>query len=175
MRCFIAVDIPENIKSKINFYLSELEKINHENRIIWIKKQNIHLTVQFIGEIGEHKVKNLIKRLKNMQFEPFFVEFDNAATFFPNEKHPKVIKLKIIDKKRKLIELNEKIRKTLNDLSIDYDKKPFSAHLTLGRIKYLSGNFKKTYPINLPRLRINNIQLLRSSLTKNGPIYSKPK
>lgn len=175
MRCFIAIEIPENIKSKINFYLTKLKKINHENRIIWVKKQNLHLTVQFIGEIGENKVKNLIKMLPNIQFEPFFVEFDNALTFFPNEKHPKVIKLKMLDKKRKLTKLNEKIRKTLHDLSIDYDKKPFSAHLTLGRIKYLSGDFKEIYPINLPKLKINNIQLLCSELTKNGPIYSKPK
>jgi 2'-5' RNA ligase len=172
MRCFIAIEIPNNIKSEIDSFIIKLKKSNSENNIKWVKENNMHLTLQFIGEIDDNRVEELKNSLKNIKFEPLTINIDNKLSFFPNKFNPKVIKISILDKKENLKRINSMIRQKLNSLGIDYDKKPFSAHLTLGRIKYLNSKFNS---IKLPKfsaLKIDKFHLFCSDLTSNGPIYT---
>jgi len=173
MRCFIAIELAENIKSEIDSYLLKLKKSNSEHDIKWVKIHNMHLTLQFIGEIDVNMVEELKKALKKIAFEQFTLKLNDKLSFFPNKFRPKVIKISVNDKKGNLKRINSMIRQKLNELEIEYDKKPFSAHLTLGRIKYLN---KKFTQVDLPKFsefQAKNFNLFCSELTSDGPIYTK--
>ncbi len=173
MRCFIAIKIPKKIKSEIDQYLTKLKKANSDQDIKWVNINNMHLTLQFIGDIETNRAGELSKALNNIESNHFTIGFDNKISFFPNVFNPKVIKISLRDKNGNLKRLNSMIRQQLNSIDIEYEKKPFSAHLTLGRIKYLNSKFKTINSINISEFKTEKFYLFCSELTSNGPIYTK--
>jgi len=173
MRCFIAIKIPDKIKSEIDTYLAKLQKSNSDQDIKWVNINNMHLTLQFIGEISANKIGELSKALENIKSNYFQISFKKNISFFPNNFNPKIIKISLNDREENLQRLNSMIRQQLNKLGIKYDKKPFSAHLTLGRIKYLNSKFKTINLIRLSELKVEKFYLFCSELTSNGPIYTQ--
>jgi len=77
MRCFISIDLSENIKQ-------EIDKIQNKLPDFYGKKTeltNLHLTLKFLGEIGEDKVKEVKERLSGIDFEKFEAEIDSLGVF----------------------------------------------------------------------------------------------
>ena len=173
MRCFIAIEIPQNVKTEISSIQKQLKKVNSEHKIKWMENHNMHLTLQFIGDIDPNKAEELKQSLENIKFRPFTIGFDNKLSFFPNKFNPKIVKISIPDKKEYLKKLNSKIREQLNKSGIKYDKKPFSAHITLGRIKYLNSKFNDNIFINIPDFSVSKFILFCSELIADGPIYTQ--
>ena len=85
IRCFLAIEIPEDLKSKIDDYIFELKKISP--KVKWIKALNLHITLKFLGEIHKEllqQVQNELSDISNIvtQFEMSI----RRAGFFPNPK-----------------------------------------------------------------------------------------
>ncbi|MFZ5365583.1 MAG: RNA 2',3'-cyclic phosphodiesterase [Patescibacteria group bacterium] len=173
MRCFIAIEIPEDIKSKIEEFLTPLRSVNSNNKIKWVDSRNIHLTWQFIGELDFNSVAELKKSLAQIKFAPFEIGFDNKLSFFPNQFRPNVIKLDVVDQRGELKRINSLIREQLDKIKIEYDRKPFLAHITLGRIKYFSGDFKRLILPSFLSFTVDRFDLYCSDLTADGPIHTK--
>ena len=66
MRLFIAIEIPKNLKEYISKIQEEIE-IN-SNKIRFIKKEQIHLTLKFLGEVQPNEVIQIKNILKNFNF-----------------------------------------------------------------------------------------------------------
>ena len=66
MRIFIAIELPEDIKSKI-FHASETLTNKNFFRGKFVEKKDLHLTLKFLGEIDEEKIEKIISRLKKIE------------------------------------------------------------------------------------------------------------
>ena len=76
MRVFIAVEIPERIRSEIESAV----KVCHKN-VKPVPKSNIHITMEFLGELDQSGLQRVISMLEDVKFEPFSVSLGKAGTF----------------------------------------------------------------------------------------------
>ncbi len=78
MRLFIAIELPEDLRE----YLFYLEKsLNHDAKIRWVAKKNIHLTLKFLGYVDDSKVEDVKKRLMEIKFRRFKVGLNKLGWF----------------------------------------------------------------------------------------------
>ena len=134
MRTFVAVEISDtSILEKIQKFQEEFD-IDAKP----IKINQIHFTLQFLGEIDEEKCEKVKDVLSTIWFSQFDLSLKGIGGF-PNLKNPRVIWIGA-DKKgaEKLIEIAEEIELVLTPLGFEKDKK-FKPHLTVLRVKHKVG------------------------------------
>ena len=67
MRVFISIGLPEKVKKKIKKVQKELER-QHLFIGNFIKPENLHLTLKFLGEISEEKTEEVVKKLREIDY-----------------------------------------------------------------------------------------------------------
>lgn len=169
MRCFIAVDLPLEVKD----YLFRLQReFSKFIKAKWVEKKNIHLTLKFIGEIDEKKLNILKKELYKIKFKKFNLSLGNIGVF-PDEKSIKIIWVGLVS--NEVIELQKKVDENLLEL-FSKDQK-FVSHITLGRVKAIKNKeklkeFLNKFKIKKIEFNVDSFKLYRSELTKDRPKYS---
>jgi len=175
VRAFIAVDIGDEIRGKLDELQRKLKKTPANVR--WIKPQNIHLTLAFLGDVPAQTLPSLKAALDEtvQGLGPF--ELEAAGTgFFGRPNRPRVLWAGMVDCPP-LMELQNKIVGALQTSEIEFDNKPFSPHLTLGRIKApnhtesLLAKLEKYKDELLGQTRIDAAQLIQSELKPHGAEY----
>lgn len=170
MRLFIAIGIPEDVKD----YMAKIqEKIYiNSNKIRFVKKEQIHLTLKFLGEVQPDVAEEIKKNLKKITFAPFTVYLGEIGVF-PSESYIRVIWVGLKPEKP-ILELQKNIDEQLKKLF--KKEKNFKAHVTLARVKYIKDkdnfiNKLKNTKIENKKIDINNFKLIKSTLTSEGPVY----
>jgi len=171
LRTFIAIEIPQNIKEKIyEAFEKEREK---EKGIKWVEKENLHITLKFLGEIDEGKVKEIEKILDEipLKFKSFEAKLEEMGGF-PDFKNPRVLWIGV-SPKEKIKEIFEFIEERIEKEKMDIEKegREFHPHITIARIKG-KGKFSFERKKFLENFKINKIALFKSDLMPEGPIYT---
>lgn len=164
-RCFIAINIPRNIREELIPLLKELK----EKGVRTVSPKNLHFTLKFLGEIKPDKIQKTIEALSKLEFNPFKIEVKGAGAF-PNQNYIKVVWVGA--KNEEFEKFAKEINESLNGL---FPKENFSAHLTLGRLNKkanLSSFFEKYKEKSFGSFVANSFELIQSDLTKEGPAYS---
>ena len=171
MRTFVAIEVDDKgILQKIR---SVQESTSFKASPIRIDQ--IHFTLQFLGEIDEELCEKVKDVLRTITFSQFDLSLKGVGGF-PNLKNPRVIWIGA-DKKgaEKLIEIAEEIELMLTPLGFEKDKK-FKPHLTVLRVKHKVGDIslqmKEYEAIEFGTQVISKIKLKRSVLSPKGPEYS---
>ena len=171
MRSFVAIEI---ISKEI---IDSIKKIQSEFNINAkpVEIENIHFTLQFLGEIDENKLNQVKYALERISFESFDVTFTNMGAF-PKAKFPKVVWIGVDeDSGKNLIELAKKVESSLSPLGFSSDK-PFTPHVTIFRIKNkpndITEELKRYKNVRFGIQNVKNFKLKKSELTPSGPIYS---
>ncbi|OGJ12770.1 2'-5' RNA ligase [Candidatus Pacearchaeota archaeon RBG_19FT_COMBO_34_9] len=171
MRCFIAIEIPEEIKKEI----IKIQKQLPEFRGKFTEKENLHLTLKFLGEIDEEKLGEIRERLKEIKFGHFETEIDSIG-IFDNRKSNKYEQSIIVWLHMKNCnELQKQIDSKLERL---FEKeKRFMSHLTIARVKSVRDKkvfTERLYEINIPKMKfyVNSFSLKESILTAKGSVYN---
>ncbi len=180
IRAFVAIEINKEIKNKLSEFLTQLKKIDAD--VKWVACENIHLTLKFLGHIGENILPALNKIINDAAscLSPFDINIENVGAF-PSLKKPRVIFVCAQDKGNNLLKIYEKLDKGMEELGIKQDAKKYVGHITLGRIKS-----RKNIPALVNALnsgagyffgqeKVNYISLMQSKLTPKGPIYTRLK
>lgn len=164
-RLFVAVEIPGKIKEKI----IELQK-NFEQRlndISWVKPENMHLTLVFLGEADYNQIPNIIACLERIKDDAFEISLAEIGGF-PNLN--KLHTLWVGVKENSAInDLHEKISKSLGELNFNLDDRKFFPHITFGRLKRPK-TLKKlpSIQIDLGSFGTKEFILFDSTLTRGG-------
>jgi len=171
MRTFVAIEVDD--KSILQKIRSVQESTSFKASPIRIDQ--IHFTLQFLGEIDEKLCEKVKDVLRTITFSQFDLSLKGVGGF-PNLKNPRVIWIGA-DKKgaEKLIELAKEIEMKLTPLGFEKDKK-FKPHLTVLRVKHKVGDIslqmKEYEAIEFGTQVISKIKLKRSVLSPKGPEYS---
>jgi len=177
IRTFIAIKIPEDIRNRIADLLSSLK--GSGGKITWVKPHNMHLTLKFLGETEESIVKGISERLEQvlLSYNQFEINLKNIGAF-PNLKKPKVLWIGTEGDKNILINLARNIDEQMSEFGFEREKRKFSAHLTIARIRDNRGIDplikkleKKKYFVP-GTFTVKDILFIKSELTKHGPIYA---
>ncbi len=181
IRSFFACEISYEILQKIEKLQAELKPALPRS-VKWVNPRNIHLTIKFIGEFNTAHLdgveKSLIKALAS--FQPFKLDIKGMGVF-PSFSKPKVIWLGI-DADNALKNLVNIVNQECAQIGYPREKRSFSAHITLGRVKsyanredqrVIADEITVRKSISIGSQTIDSLHFIRSQLTPNGPIYRK--
>lgn len=181
-RCFVAVDLPDKVKEALAAMQEELKV--WPGSVKWVEQRNFHLTLKFLGDITGPVIKEVQSALEKAAGpHTCFTVYMTGAGAFPSVRNPRVIWAGIDDPGRKLGKLWTDIERVLVKNGFEPEKKSFSPHLTLGRVKDMQppnerkdrhgmGDIlKKLHGVRYP-VPVSEIKLVKSRLFRSGPEYS---
>jgi 2'-5' RNA ligase len=170
MRLFIAIDLSEQAKENIEKIKSELRGIKGVKPV---SKENIHLTLKFLGEVVDNKVEEIVRALSQIKFKSFKISI-NKMGVFPNESRIQVLWVDA-EPAEPLFELKKMIDAALPKFKDDH---PFKSHITFARIKYIANDSDKKKILDILRksvekteFLVNKFRLYKSDLQPMGPVY----
>lgn len=170
MRIFIAALLPEDIKILMYDYIRVLKPLCEGVR--WEKREKLHVTLKFLGEVEEsttEKVSASIGRLA-ADCSPFDMDILQLGGF-PNLRYPRVLFVGLSENEG-LRELQHKIEEELETLGFEKERRRFTPHVTIGRIK---SRLKIKGPLPLPEKSpfvISEIGVINSKLGREGSVYT---
>ena len=176
MRTFIALNLSDEMKEELFRIQEELKKADTD--VKWNKPHNIHITLKFLGEIDEAKVVEIKGSLDSIsrEIKPFDISLFKLGAF-PNLNQLRVLWVGLDKGCSEVDQIAASLENNLEKIGFLKEDRPFSAHLTLGRVR--SGRNKAALKEKLSSLevqpkssRIDNITLYQSTLTQTGPIYT---
>lgn len=187
MRCFIAIELPEYIKDFVEEIFDLRSSVDGVN---FVKKENLHITLKFLGEISPDMIGKISQILSEIssEFAPFILRVSHPGVF-PDRVNPRVIWIGL-EFSEVLKNLAKKIDDRLNLLGFEREKREFRAHITLARIKnfrngrYVFEKLIKSFmnrlsktkndvsdEVKYPQFVVEAIVLMKSTLTPKGSIY----
>ncbi|MCX7956148.1 MAG: RNA 2',3'-cyclic phosphodiesterase [Patescibacteria group bacterium] len=171
MRLFLAIDLPEKIKTKIEKQIFDLKK--QYPQFNWVNKENFHITLHFFGEVDDFKkIKEKIEKI--IWDQKFFYLYSFNLDVFAN--HRLVLYLDFY-REKEIEKLAETIKKSF--AFNPYNQNKFIPHLTLARGPRSSKQQYYALKNKLNKIKINisfkieKIFLYQSILKEKKPIYKK--
>jgi len=182
IRSFIAIELPPEVKQA----LAELQgrlKGGGGHQVKWVEPQNMHLTLQFLGNIDAAAVDNITAatRQASVDTHPFQIEVSGLGVF-PNLNRVQVIWVGLTGEVAKLAGLQKSLGAKLEPLGFKPESRPFTPHLTLGRVREfcrpeeraaLGRQIEKTAFTAKYKVDVTAVNLMKSQLRREGPIYTK--
>ena len=178
IRTFIAVDLPESVTRALQTAQQRLK--SHRFDIRWVKPGNIHLTLKFLGDISPAEVGAIREALRSAAADmaPFPLAARGAGVF-PGIKRPRVVWVGLTGEVPALFALQQSVEKALAAIGFPAEKRPFKAHLTLGRVK---GRVRPTDLLAAlqelgdwasPAFTVNRVTFFQSDLRPEGAVYTR--
>ena len=129
MRIFIALDIDEAIRARLEQFLDGVRGFAPDAR--WVRPESMHVTLKFVGEKPSEAVEEIKQALGAIQAGAIEISFHGYG-FFPTAKAPRVFWIGI-DAGPGLAALAKSVDQATAALGVSKEEPEFSPHLTLAR------------------------------------------
>ena len=181
-RLFLAIPIKTTDNNFIPLLDGLKRQLAHEKRINWVKPDNIHLTLKFIGNTPNEDVPKIIDSVGEMlrNHKSFTMDFNHTG-IFGSRYAPRVLWLGMQNTPQEIYDLEEDTLSAFDKIGYLRDRQNFVPHITLGRIKELcekqyfqkivAGIEQKSYI----KQEVNEIILFQSFLRPEGAVYKEIK
>lgn len=178
IRVFIAIKISDDIQEKLLGIQRKLEQ--SDAHISWVNPENIHLTIQFLGNIEEDQVPQIVSELRESVkvVSPFQLQVGYAGAF-PNLRYPRVIWIGVTDDEEDSLKtLQEDISARLSKLGFAQEDGRFKPHLTLGRVRSQKNKSNLVRAIEaivniwVGEIPVDAVYLIKSELKSTGAEYT---
>lgn len=181
LRVFIAVEIPLQIRKAV---VEQTEAVRRAvgPLIRWVPLENLHLTLKFIGEVSPANVE-LLSEMLSAEVKgcaPFPVQVGNLGAF-PNPRRARVIWIGM-QAPPILISLQHAIEAAAARLGYEADGRPFSPHLTIGRVRQQVSSAEQgqirsaldaAHVGDLGTTMVEAVHLFKSDLQSGGAVYTR--
>lgn len=175
MRLFTGIDLPEDVRERLERLLMHLRPAAH---LKWSPVYNLHVTLKFIGEWPEGKLPQLEEALRSIPPRGLIPIEVKGLGWFPNAHHPRVFWVAVHGGDA-LADLAHATDAALAPLGIAKEDRAFTAHLTLARIKdpvplqALRATIDHLDSVEFGSFRADRFYLFRSQPGAAGSIYTK--
>jgi len=177
IRAFIALELSPQIKDELTQLQSQLKPLGAD--VKWVRPEATHLTLKFLGNITQEKLEEIKKVLDNAasHHTPFEITLFQVGGF-PRLESPRVIWVGIDKGCAQSEAIAKELEGELARIGFEKEKRPFTAHLTLGRVKSPKKRNELVSKIKVLDFKpsasctIAKITLFQSTLTPRGSIYS---
>jgi RNA 2',3'-cyclic 3'-phosphodiesterase len=179
IRSFLAFELPPDIKRVI----LEVSRAGKELPLdlAWVKSDNNHLTMVFMGNVLEEKIQSIGETVKKVcaRFDPFDMS-PGGLGFFGNRRHPRVLWMGLNGDIRRMERFRDALQTSLKPSGMKTERRPFKPHLTLGRFKkgarpwpHLDHMISKYAELKGRTCTLKELVLFKSDLTPGGAVYTK--
>lgn len=182
MRSFIALEMPGEVKEHAAGLIRELRPSGGD--VKWVEPHNLHLTLKFLGEVDPSATADIIAALENAcAGRPAPSLAVTGCGAFPQPRAPRVVWMGLEGEVAQLAELAQAVEAAMEPLGFEPEKRAFRPHLTLGRVRRPRRGERApaTAPLSRalagmaqaagPSFIAGRVVLMKSTLTKSGPIY----
>lgn len=171
MRTFLAIEVPATIRKIISDFVENEAK--KELLIKWVKFENMHVTLKFLGEIDEGlkvQVSQVVADIAQ-HHDSFRMQLGGLGCF-PNTRNPRVIWVGVKQGGDELCAIASEMEEELGRIGFKEEKR-FHPHLTIGRVKsYCKVEDILTKTISTEPFDVSSLVLFSSTLKPEGPIYT---
>lgn len=139
MRLFIGIELPAALRARAASAATRVrdcvERAAPSAKVRWIVPANLHITVWFLGDVREPRGAALVDSLeKPLDARRFTLRIGRAGAFPPSGP-PRAIWLGIVAGREGLVAIYDELGSRLVPLGFEPEKRPFSPHVTLARVK----------------------------------------
>jgi 2'-5' RNA ligase len=182
VRCFIAIELPDAVKAGLRDIQAKLRS-GSQAPVKWVDPYGVHLTLKFLGGVDAAKIDPISAAMAEAArgIAPFSLKVEGLGAF-PNLRRVQVVWVGLSGEVDKLANLQQRIEDNLAELGFVPEKRRFTPHLTLARVRdqaslaereglgqLIAGTgFKASY--SFP---VAEVSLMRSQLTREGALYSR--
>lgn len=175
IRCFIAIEMSQEIRRLLERIEDELQRTI--SGVKWVKPDNIHLTLKFLGSIEKEtvdKIKEILSQIAQ-DIKSFKIKLSLPGAF-PSPGRARVIWIGVEEGKESS-RLANIIEERLAPLGIEKESRAFHPHLTLARVKFLKDkssveNAFTHLKVPQTEMTASKVTLFQSTLTREGAIYT---
>ena len=176
IRAFITLQLPANIQQQLADCCQALAQELPQNSVRWVKPENIHLTLRFLGDTTMEKMPALTATLDQLcqRYPPFTLTLSQFGCF-PHCKHPRIIWAGVDGWGTAQMQLKTALDNALVPHGWQPENRSFTPHITIGRVKKSNLDFRQIPTQNLlPPLSfpINTLHLIQSQLRPTGAVYT---
>jgi 2'-5' RNA ligase len=176
IRSFIAIDVENpDVVRKVEELQREVLRLGLDIKLV--EKENLHITLRFLGEIPHSRINDVAKALANIRMNKFQIKLRGVGVF-PDLARPRVLWVGVSDGIEELKKLASTVRDAVDRFAENREDREFVAHLTVGRIKS-SRNIERLQEfvarhanVDFGVITVDKIKLKKSVLTPRGPIYT---
>jgi 2'-5' RNA ligase len=174
IRSFLAVEVPADVRAEVARLLGSLRGKPGPG-VRWVKPDVMHLTLVFLGEVPAGFVRSADERLAQaLPPLPAFRCRLAGLGAFPNPNRARVAWVGVDTGRDELVALQRTASAALARIGYQPERRPFSPHLTLGRLRepgdvatLVAGPFQST------EFGVERVVLFRSVLRPQGPEYTE--
>ncbi len=184
IRAFIAIELPAAVHQKLNDVEHQIQTRAGETgrrAVHWVPASKIHLTLKFLGDVPTGNLPAVAGLLEEEAaiHSGFELVIGGLGTF-PNSRRPRVIWVGC-EGGLALHTLQKAIDQGLHSLAYPSEGRPFSPHLTLGRVgdnargdelAKLTRALGETTIGELARVQVEQFHLFKSDLRTSGAVYT---
>ncbi len=169
IRLFVAIELPEDLRRRMAALAGGVPSAR------WVAEDNLHLTLRFIGDVGEDRLDDITVALAGVQGAPFSMNLSGVGHF---ESRRRVRTLWVgIEPNAELQALYDRVESALVRAGLEPEGRKFSAHVTLARLKAVPAAKVADWlaigaQFYAPPIRVDGFTLLSSFLSRSGAIYS---
>jgi RNA 2',3'-cyclic 3'-phosphodiesterase len=184
IRAFIAIELPVEVQQGLDQVIYQLRQRLQTvpaSAVRWVSTGNIHLTLKFLGDVSlahlDMLKDNLLTEVKT---HPSFEFSVGGAGAFPNARQPRVVWVSV-QAPPELLTLQSAIECKMGKLGYSREERPFSPHLTLGRVSRNATN-QEAHQIGqalqaikvgfLGLVNAQGVSLFKSDLQPTGSVYT---
>ena len=183
MRCFIAVDIDEDIRKAFADLEQQMqarvrgENINRSD-VKWVRPEHAHVTLKFLGEVKDKQLSEICNVVGELAKENNAFELDIESVGHFGGKSARVLWVGTGQGGEELRMLAKVVDERLGSVGWPRETREFSGHLTLCRIRNTSAGFKLAQigeeykDFKLGSFSVGSISVYQSELTSSGPNYT---
>jgi len=176
MRLFIAVDVSEEVRAAVAGQAATLREANCD--VAWVKPENYHLTLKFLGEAPDGQLNDIRASLDlaSAAHAAFELELRGMGCF-PTRGAPRVVWVGTLAGRDALAAIAGDVEGTMKELGFARERREFSAHLTIGRVRSSRGAerlhrlLQAEADTGFGRCMVKDLRLYKSTLVPGGSIY----
>ena len=168
-RLFVGLELPASYKT----VLSELDP--HLVGLRWLPKEQLHLTLSFLGDVEASWEDRLHQTLGQVRVPPFFIPLHGVG-FFSSRGTPSVVWVGVGKGHPHLFVLHRHIQDAVLQVGLEPDLKAFHPHVTVGRAKGISGQALQPFirshaQTEFGLFKVTGFELYSSALSSAGAAY----
>ncbi|HHV50508.1 MAG TPA: RNA 2',3'-cyclic phosphodiesterase [Clostridiales bacterium] len=176
IRLFLAINFNDEVKSRINEIISLVKSNSTQGR--FVGAEQLHLTLEFLGEVQRHRVDLIKKIMDGIESSPFELEISKAGFFKRSEGDVCWLGVK---ENGALFSLQKKLHQSLLGCGFELEDRAYKPHITLGRKVKVNAGFDLSKLEGMAEgiiTRVDKIDLMKSEFSNGGVsytvVYSKP-
>ena len=181
MRAFVAIKLPDTLLQELGRFQDRLARRVAGQAVRWVRPEQMHLTLRFLGEVAEDKIDEMRGFLQQIgkRHRPIRLQTGSLGGF-PSLQSPRVVFLALRGELNLLQALAQDVDRELGPYGDHQEQRDFHPHLTLGRIsrsylrqaRTIGRALQGVEPPELPAWTAEKVYLIRSQLRPDGPVYT---